>query len=112
MSEALKVLLAADTGNVTAVAEANIINDLPISVLHDPLSAGVCINPDYVKTKKYFVEVETAGKFTRGMTVIDKRIRAPFSPDVDVAVDVKLSDFVNDFTESLLWWAQENDGRF
>ena len=76
-------------------------------VLHDPLSAGVCVDPTYVTTRKYHVDVETHGELTRGMTVVDRRL-VPAEPiNVDVAVAVDAQRFVDDFMATLLAWAQD-----
>ncbi len=78
----------------------------PMCVLHDPLSAGVVVHPDLVRTDKYHVEVETRGQFTRGMTIADRRPRPAHEPTVDVAVEVDAQRFVADFMDAILWWAQ------
>jgi purine nucleosidase len=83
----------------------------PICVLHDPLSAGVCLHPDMIITKKLYVDVETDGKLTRGMTVVDSRPMPAGAPNVDVAVEVDVQRFVSDFMEALTWWAQRRGGR-
>jgi len=81
----------------------------PMCVLHDPLSAGVCVHPDLVRTDQYHVEVETRGQFTRGMTIADRRPRAAHDPTVDVAVVVDARRCVTDFSDAILWWAQEGE---
>jgi purine nucleosidase len=78
----------------------------PLCVLHDPLSAGVCVYPDLVRTDKYHVEVETRGQFTRGMTIADRRPRPTYEPTVDVALEVDAQRFVDNFMEAILWWMQ------
>jgi purine nucleosidase len=82
----------------------------PICVLHDPLSAGVCLRPDVVRTRKLYVDVETHGRLTRGMTVIDSRLKPAGEPNVDVAIEVDAQQFVSEFMEALLWWAQDEGG--
>lgn len=84
-------------------------HEQPICVLHDPLSAGVCVDPDLVRTQRLHVEVETHGQFTRGMTVADRRPRPAHDPTVDVAVELEAQRFVKEFMEALLWWAQEGE---
>lgn len=42
--------------------------------LHDPLALGVAIWPDLVQTERMQVEVETAGKLTRGLSLGFNRI--------------------------------------
>jgi purine nucleosidase len=76
-------------------------------VLHDPLSAGVVVDPTYVTTKKYNVDVETRGEVTRGMTVVDRRSVPAEPANVDVAVAVDAERFVNDFMATLVAWAKD-----
>lgn len=83
----------------------------PICVLHDPLSAGVCLHPDIVKSHKLYVDVETHGRLTRGMTVVDSRLKPAGKPQVDVAIAVDVQRFISAFMDALLWWAQGNDGK-
>ncbi len=83
----------------------------PLCVLHDPLSAGVCVHPDLVRTDRYHVEVETRGQFTRGMTIADRRPRPAQEPTVEVATGVDAQRFVTDFMDAILWWAQEGEGQ-
>jgi purine nucleosidase len=80
----------------------------PLCVLHDPLSAGVCVHPDLIRTESYHVEVETRGQFTRGMTIADRRPRPAHEPTVDVAMEVDHQRFVKDFLDAVLWWAKSN----
>jgi purine nucleosidase len=83
----------------------------PICVLHDPLSAGVCVDPDLVRTQRFHVEVETRGQLTRGMTVVDRRPQPASESTVDVAVEVEAQRFVAGFMEAVLRWAQEGQGQ-
>ena len=41
--------------------------------LHDPMAVTYVIDPTMFKTEKYHVDIETAGEYTMGMTVIDRR---------------------------------------
>jgi len=41
--------------------------------LHDPMAVAVALDPSLVTRKKYFVEVETKGEYTRGQTIADRR---------------------------------------
>ena len=83
----------------------------PICVLHDPLSAGVCVDPGLVRTLPLHVEIETRGQFTRGMTIADRRAKPAHEPTVDVAVEVDAQRFEAGFMKALLWWAQEGGGQ-
>lgn len=68
--------------------------------LHDPLTVGVVIDPNLVKTRPLYVQVETRGEITTGMTVADRRpFRAAGQPNVDVALDVDVDRFLSLFVE-------------
>ena len=60
--------------------------------LHDPLAVAVAIDPACVQTERVHVDVECAGRFTRGMTVAAfrrKPDRKRVSVDVATTVDRK-----------------------
>ncbi len=40
------------------------------ALMHDALAVGVCINPDLVKMKHYFVDCECSGQYTAGHTFV------------------------------------------
>ncbi|HET7853791.1 MAG TPA: nucleoside hydrolase [Candidatus Methylomirabilis sp.] len=70
--------------------------------LHDPLTVGVVIDPHLVKTQPLYVQVETRGEITTGMTVADRRpFRAERQPNVEVALDVDADRFLSLFVERL-----------
>lgn len=75
-------------------------------VLHDPLSAGVCLDPSYVRSERYYVDVETRGEITRGMTVVDRRTVPGGSPTVDVPLAVDAERFVGDFMAAVHRWVE------
>lgn len=81
----------------------------PQCVLHDPLAAGVCVDPTLVRTRKLHVDVETRGELTRGMTVADRRPAPANSPTVEVALEVDAGRFKRSFLEALLSWARLSD---
>jgi len=56
--------------------------------LHDALAVAAAVRPSLFKTRRLFVDVETQGELTRGMTVADLRYRSQVKPNMDVAVDV------------------------
>ncbi|MCI0484119.1 MAG: nucleoside hydrolase [candidate division NC10 bacterium] len=71
-------------------------------ILHDPLTVGVVIDPHLVKTQPLYVQVETRGEITTGMTVADRRpLRAERQPNVEVALDVDADRFLSLFVERL-----------
>ncbi|MBR5710279.1 MAG: nucleoside hydrolase [Thermoguttaceae bacterium] len=45
------------------------------------------LHPDLFVRQKLFVDVETAGELTTGMTVFDQRIQAPSRPNTEVITD-------------------------
>nr|WP_165491904.1 nucleoside hydrolase [Egibacter rhizosphaerae] len=62
--------------------------------LHDPLAVAAAVDPSVVTTEALPVRVETAGGWTRGMTVVDLRSRrggsaAGDAPLTDVALGVE-----------------------
>lgn len=61
--------------------------------LHDPLTVGVAINPEIVKTKKYRLAVETEGELTLGETIVDDRPYSKVEPNAKVAIDVDSNGF-------------------
>jgi inosine-uridine nucleoside N-ribohydrolase len=64
-----------------------------------------------VDTKKLYVDVETHGRLTRGMTVVDSRLKPAGEPNVDVAIGVDVQRFIPEFIDALVWWAQGKDGK-
>ena len=70
----------------------------PGIILHDPLTVGVAIDPNLVKTQPLYVQVETRGEITTGMTVADRRpLRAERQPNIEVALDVDVDRFLSLF---------------
>ncbi|WP_182201521.1 nucleoside hydrolase [Paraliobacillus salinarum] len=69
--------------------------------LHDPLTVGYFIDPSYIKTEKYFVDVETVSPLGYGQTICDFRNIWEKEPNVNICVDVDAERFVNDFIETL-----------
>jgi inosine-uridine nucleoside N-ribohydrolase len=70
--------------------------------VHDPMAVGVAVNPDLVKTRRTFVDVESKGEFTRGMTVTDfKERRSGKRGTVQVALTVERDHFLRLFHERL-----------
>lgn len=64
------------------------------SPLHDPLAVAAVLEPGVIKTKNLAVEVETAGRFTTGRTVVDIFGVTGKAPNVDVAFEVDRERFV------------------
>lgn len=71
-------------------------------ILHDPLTVGVVIAPDLIRSRPFSVRVETRGEITTGMTVADRRpFRAEGGPNVEVALEVDTDRFLSLFMERL-----------
>jgi purine nucleosidase/pyrimidine-specific ribonucleoside hydrolase len=72
--------------------------------LHDPLAVGAVIWPELLRAVPLRVNVETDGRFTRGMTVADFRppaYRSPSRPNSEVCLEVDADRFVSRFLERL-----------
>jgi inosine-uridine nucleoside N-ribohydrolase len=70
--------------------------------LHDPLAVGVVIDPSLVETRRVFVEVETSGHATLGMTVTDLRAWSTRAPNAKVCVGVHAERFLELFAARVL----------
>src|SRR4029079_16394995 len=55
--------------------------------IHDPLAVAAALDRTLVDTEPLFVDVETAGELTAGMTVADRRHLTGKPPNLDVAVE-------------------------
>jgi purine nucleosidase len=67
--------------------------------IHDPLAVAAALDPALIETEPLFVDVETAGELTEGMTVADRRHLTGKAPNVDVAVQVDVDGFMRRLTE-------------
>lgn len=73
-------------------------------VLHDPLTVGVAVESNIVKTTALHVDIEAEGEITKGMTLADLRpirndLKRP--PNLKVALDVNAERFKTLFQERL-----------
>jgi len=57
-------------------------------VLHDPCSVAYLIRPELFEAEDFYVDIETRGEITRGMTVADRRPGRWQEPNVRVLLDV------------------------
>jgi purine nucleosidase len=71
-------------------------------VMHDPLAVAVAVDPSYVKSVRAFVDVETAGELTRGMTVADLRPNPGAAANADVALEVEADRFLADYLNAVV----------
>jgi purine nucleosidase len=65
--------------------------------LHDPLAAGVALDPELVTTRPATVDVELTGTLTRGMTIADWSGRWGREPNALIGVDVDPVAFFDRF---------------
>lgn len=76
--------------------------------LHDPMAVAVAIDPSLVTRKKYFVEVEVTGEYTRGQTIADRREILPpqtvrMGKPVNVCTSVLGEKFLQLFMERVIF---------
>ncbi len=69
--------------------------------LHDPCAVAYLIQPDLFRFEEMFVDVETAGEITRGMTVADRRPGRAQAPNLRVLIDVDRNGFIELLREGL-----------
>ena len=69
--------------------------------MHDPLAVAVALDPGFVTTERLFVDVETVGQLTRGMTVADMRPNPPSRANADVALAVDAPRFLAAFADAI-----------
>ncbi|GIF37493.1 nucleoside hydrolase [Actinoplanes xinjiangensis] len=78
----------------------------PHPPVHDPIAVARILDPSIVRTVAAPVDVELAGAYTRGATVVDLHHRTGRPPNADVAVDLDVDAFWR-----LLMTAVRNLGR-
>ena len=70
--------------------------------IHDALPIGMLTHPDYFESVDAYVQVETEGTVTNGVTVADlRRERRPSNPNAQVCVKVAAEAFLDDFFQGL-----------
>ena len=69
--------------------------------LHDPLAVGVAIRPQFVKSTKFYVDIETQSSICDGQTVCDVQNRLGKDPNVEVCEEVDGESFVDFFIATL-----------
>lgn len=63
------------------------------ALMHDGLALASMVLPELLKKEKHYARVETEGKITTGMVVVDKRRFAKDKKNVDIALDVDVNMF-------------------
>ncbi|QQE77411.1 nucleoside hydrolase [Alicyclobacillus sp. SO9] len=69
--------------------------------LHDPMAVAMVEHPEWFEAPLYPVDVETDGRITAGMTVVDARAKASADANVRVCTDVRAHDFLEAMRERL-----------
>ena len=67
--------------------------------IHDPLALAVALDRSLVTSEALYVDVETAGELTSGMTVADRRRTTGREPNVDVATSADVPEFLERLIE-------------
>jgi purine nucleosidase len=67
--------------------------------IHDPLAVAAALDRSLVTTEALYVDVETRGELTSGMTVADRRRLTGKVPNIDVAVTANVSEFLDRLIE-------------
>lgn len=70
-------------------------------LVYDVLAAYYLLNPTAFKTQAMDLVVETQGKYTRGMSVAEKRAGTKKNNNIKVACDINRENFVKDFFDIL-----------
>ncbi|MEA2609337.1 MAG: purine nucleosidase [Chloroflexota bacterium] len=69
--------------------------------IHDALAVAAALDPRLVTTEPLFVDVETAGELTSGMTVADRRHLTGKAPNLDVALKADVPTFLDRLIERI-----------
>ena len=67
--------------------------------IHDPLAVAATLDRSLVETEATFVDVETRGEITTGMTVADARRLTGRPPNLDVATSADVATFLDRLIE-------------
>jgi len=67
--------------------------------IHDPLAVAAALDRSLVTTEALYVDVETRGEITSGMTVADRRRLTGKPPNLDVAVTANIAEFLDRLVE-------------
>ena len=67
--------------------------------IHDPLAVAAALDRSLVTTEALYIDVETHGEITAGMTVADRRRLTGHPPNLDVAVSANVPLFLDRLVE-------------
>src|SRR4029453_4269006 len=62
--------------------------------IHDPLAVAAALDPGLITTEPLYVDVETRGEITTGMTVADRRRLPGPPPNLDVGAEADIATFL------------------
>jgi len=69
--------------------------------IHDPLAVAAALDRTLVATEALYVDVETRGEITSGMTVADRRHLTHRPPNIDVTVEADIPTFLDRLIERI-----------
>jgi purine nucleosidase len=69
--------------------------------IHDPLAVAAALDPGLITTEPLYVDVETRGELTTGMTVADRRKLTGKPPNLDVVVSANVPEFLDRLVERI-----------
>ena len=78
--------------------------------VHDPLAVAAALDRRLVTSEALFVDVETRGELTTGMTVADRRHLTGRAPNLDVAATADIPTFLDRLVERVGGLAAERAG--
>ncbi|MEA4812752.1 MAG: nucleoside hydrolase [Anaerolineaceae bacterium] len=70
--------------------------------LHDVVAVMALLHPEFFQTQKLYVQVETEGRMTRGMTVSNRLDWNKMPPNAEVILGLDHSAFIRNLMETLL----------
>ena len=68
------------------------LNRREYTYMHDPLAVSLTVDPTFVTTEQALVQIETAGEFARGMTLVSRPVDG--RPNAEVAMTVVAPRFI------------------
>jgi purine nucleosidase len=69
--------------------------------IHDPLAVAAALDRGLITTEPLYVDVETSGELTTGMTVADRRRLTGRPPNLDVAAEADVETFLARLVERI-----------
>ena len=69
--------------------------------IHDPMALAAALDRSLVTTEALYVDVETRGELTTGMTVADRRRLTGKPPNLDVATSADVAQFLDRLVERI-----------